>query len=366
MRGSSLRSLIAVTGVLLAFAALSAAALAASPPVIESESAASITSTDATLGAQIDTENLYTAYEFEIDTNGSYNYTKADCPLPVPGYAQCESITVGEPLPAGLLEPSPEYIPAGSGSDSVSLDLATIGTTLQPSTTYHYRVIASNGGQVVEGPDQTFTTPPAGKAPAIESVSVSNLTSTDATLEAQIDTEGLPTEYEFQMWNSPCSKHGQGCELLREIRLPTGGKLFGSFAPQRVSLDLNSAGVTLQSGEYGFSVKATNAAGGTEASGEIFEAPPGAIDPLVPAPPNPSVAPGAIGDQLLTPVSGGGQPAGSQTAPTPVLAVADVASGSPAAGKGATQLGVKHKGHKRRAKQHKQHKRHKAKAGRRR
>ena len=92
-----------------------------------------------TSGTQIDTESLYTAYELEIDTNASYNYTQADCPLPVPGYAQCDSITDGEPLPAGLVEPSPEEIPAGSGIESVSLDLASIGTTLQPATTYHYR-----------------------------------------------------------------------------------------------------------------------------------------------------------------------------------------------------------------------------------
>jgi hypothetical protein len=66
---------------------------------------------------------------------------------------------VGEPLPPGLVEPQPEYIPAASGDRSVSLDLASIGATLQPDTTYYYRVIASSGGPTVDGPDQTFTTP---------------------------------------------------------------------------------------------------------------------------------------------------------------------------------------------------------------
>ena len=56
----------------------------------------------------------------------------------------------------------------------------------------------------------------------IDSVSLSNLTSSDATLEAQIDTEGLPTSYEFKMWSSPCSKHGSGCELLIDVPLPAG------------------------------------------------------------------------------------------------------------------------------------------------
>ena len=133
--------------------------LPASPgaPVIESESVSSVTEHDATLEAQISTGGFETAYEFQIDTNGSYNYTKPNCPLGV-----CDSITVGEPLPAGLVEPKPEYIPAGSGDQSVSLDLASIGTTLQPGTTYHYKVIASNySGPTVEGPDRTFTTPEA-------------------------------------------------------------------------------------------------------------------------------------------------------------------------------------------------------------
>ncbi|MGD0451985.1 MAG: hypothetical protein ABSB69_00170 [Solirubrobacteraceae bacterium] len=137
-----------------------------SPPSIDSESVSNVTEHDATLEAQIDPNGLQTAYEFQIDTNGSYNYTKPACPL-----GACEAISVGEPLPAGLVEPHPESIPAGSDARTVSLDLASIGATLQPATTYHYRVITSNGsGPTVEGPDQTFTTPtqptsPQGTAP---------------------------------------------------------------------------------------------------------------------------------------------------------------------------------------------------------
>jgi hypothetical protein len=313
-----------------------AAALADSSAVIESESATSVTSTDAILGAKIDTNGRYTAYEFQIDTNASYDYTKANCPFSLPGRAQCESVTVGEPLPAGLVEPSPESIAAGSGSKSVSLDLASIGATLEPATTYHYRVIASNDGEVVNGPDQTFTTLPAGASkPSIESVSISHLTPTDATLEARIDTEGLPTSYAFQMWSSPCSKKGVGCELIMEVRLPREGKLFGSFVPQSVSLDLNSAGVTLGEGEYGFSVQASNAAGGAEADGGVFEAPLGVVDPL-----GPGVAPAPGGGPPITP-SGGGQPAGSETPTAPVLVASNTSGGS--AQTGTAKPGIKHK-----------------------
>ncbi len=133
-------------------------AFASSPPSIDSESATSVTQNDATLNARINPNGSYTAYEFQIDTTGNYDYPHMVCPLPVPGYVQCMAMTGQAPLPPGLVEPSPQSIPAGSGDQSVSLDLASIGATLQPGTTYHYRAIASNGGPVVYGSDQTFTT----------------------------------------------------------------------------------------------------------------------------------------------------------------------------------------------------------------
>jgi Fibronectin type III domain len=129
------------------------------PPSIDSESVSNVTERDATLEAQIETHGSYTGYWFQIDTNSSYNFTQPNCPFEIGGAGGCESISVGEPLPAGLVEPQPEYIPAGSGDRSLSLDLASIGATLQPDTTYHYRVIASNGGPTVDGASQTFTTP---------------------------------------------------------------------------------------------------------------------------------------------------------------------------------------------------------------
>ena len=128
-------------------------------PVIESESVSNLSEHDATLEATIDTSGLYTGYEFQIDKNGSYDLPGPVCPFEFAADAECDAIRAGEPLPAGLLEPQPQYIPAGSGKQSVSLDLASIGATLQPGTTYHYRVIAANGaGPTIDGPDQTFTT----------------------------------------------------------------------------------------------------------------------------------------------------------------------------------------------------------------
>jgi hypothetical protein len=277
---------------------------AAGAPSIESESVSQLTSTDATLEAQINPNGRYTGYEFQIDTNSSYDFTQPNCPFELPGYAQCESIRVGEPLPTGLVEPQPEYIPAGSGSQSVSLNLASIGATLRPSMTYHYRVLASSGGSpTVVGPDQTFTTAPAGTAPMIGSVSVSHLSSTDATLEAQINTEGLPTLYEFQL-SSICGGRG-ACFIIVAYPLPSG-LLLGSFVDQSVSLDLNSAGVTLQpGGTYSYSVSATSVAGTTEVPTQKFTTPEDTVQPL-----NSTTAPTSGAGQSADPNSGG-QAAGS-------------------------------------------------------
>ena len=91
----------------------------------------------------------------------------------------------------------------------------------------------------------------------IDSVSVSHLTSTDATLEAQIDTEGLSTSYQFLL-SAICGGKG-ACLVVVNYPLPSG-LLLGSFVDQSVSLDLNTAGVTLQpGGTYTYSVSATNA-----------------------------------------------------------------------------------------------------------
>jgi hypothetical protein len=150
----ALCSVLALTGLLFSGAQALAASTA---PTIASESVSNVTEHDATLEAQIETNDLYTGYWLQIDTNSSYDFTRPNCPFEISG--GCESISVGEPLPAGLAEPRPEYIPAGSGDRSVNLDLASIGATLQPNTIYHYRVIASTGGPIVDGPDQTFTTP---------------------------------------------------------------------------------------------------------------------------------------------------------------------------------------------------------------
>jgi hypothetical protein len=349
---SSLRWLIAMAGATLAFALLPAVAPADGPkPTIESESASHVTATDATLEAQInpgsgeDGFSLATTYEFFLESPwcGSFRL-----------FGGCEAsggtLVYKGTIPAGATAPQLE-----------SVDLASVGHTLSPGTAYGYRVVADNEVGEAFGGEKTFTTPAEGKAPVIESVSISNLTPTDATLEATIDTEGATTFYEFLMWSSPCSKHGSGCELLARVPLPFG-VLTGSFVPDHVSLDLNSgAHVTLGPGEYGFSVKAINGAGETEAAWQSFEAPEEGAKPL-----GPTISPGPVGNEPTVPL--GGHSAGSGT---PGPTVANGIAPAPSKGGGDAKYGYgtkgkspkgKHKKHKK----HKQHKPHEAKTGKRR
>jgi hypothetical protein len=319
-------------------------------PVVTSESASGVTSSDGRLEAQINPEGQSVYYQFQLAANASEFPSELECPP--------RSFSMGCLLPTeqeGVLPV--QYRPAGSTDQSVSLDLAKAGVTLKPGTTYHYRVLVAPHvqtedtveweGPPVDGADQTFTTQLGPAPPSIESVSLSSLTPTDATLEAQIDTEGLETTYEFKMWASPCSSHGVGCEDLIHIPLPSG-KLLGSFVAQSVSLDLSSAGLTLvPGGEYGYSLRASSAAGSVEGKWQTFDAPEELVLPLK------STNPAGVAT-----TSTAGSDVGSQ-APDPSLTPSTVGHVVPDLVPG--KAGVKGHAKIKRSVKHKKPKRHKSK-----
>jgi hypothetical protein len=259
----------------------------ASLPSIEGESVSHVTSTGATLEARIDPRGDQAGdyYQFQLVKDPSEYLSEIACPprAELKGTDGCgPGPEVEGALPIGWVCGSCERI---APWQQVQLDLASAGVTLKPATTYHYRVIAARAVQTedtiqwepppVYGADQTFTTPPA---PVIDSVSVSHLTSTDATLEAQLNTEGLETSYQFRL-ESGCL-WPQACPEITVYPLPSG-KLLGSFVDQSVSLDLNSAGVTLAPGvEYAYSVAATNAAGSVAGHEQRFTTPEDGVQPL--------------------------------------------------------------------------------------
>jgi hypothetical protein len=300
---------------------------AAEAPAVEGESASHVTPTDATLEATINPEDAERGalYQFQLVSNASEYPIEFSCPAAHEVFCPMH-LPSDEGLPLGKTSP-------GTTGQSVALDLAKGGVTLKPGTTYHYRVITARfqqeeegwgwKGPIVYGADQTFTTPPTGAPPVIESVSVSHLTETDATLEATLNTEGLATTYEFELWSSPCSHHGAGCEVMINVPIPSGS-LLGSFVPQQVSVDLNSAGVTLRGGEYGVSLKATNALGSTTKSGGTFEPPEPAPSPLVTPPTTAQGQATSPGGGQHTPTGGPAPKSGPGTSPPHKLSAVQI------------------------------------------
>ena len=102
-------------------------------PAVTTNAASSITSSGATLNGSVNPEGQSTTYQFDYGTTTGY----------------------------GTSVPSPAAS-AGSGTTAVSKSQAVSG--LRSSTTYHYRVEATNAAGTSYGPDHTFTTSPTGNA----------------------------------------------------------------------------------------------------------------------------------------------------------------------------------------------------------
>jgi hypothetical protein len=134
-------------------------------PLVEpgSASATEVLPTAAMLQATVNPEGHETTYHFDYGPTPSY------------GVSTPESASIG----------------ASFEGQSASAPLSG----LQPRTTYHFRVVATNSAGTNDGPDQTFTTLPPAK---IDSESASKVTSISATLGAKINPLGLDTKYTFE------------------------------------------------------------------------------------------------------------------------------------------------------------------------
>jgi alpha-tubulin suppressor-like RCC1 family protein len=111
-------------------------------PAIYNESSSKVSEHEATLEGQINPYgewSLETTYVFEYGTSTSYG---ASVPTP-PGVISSRYCLFIEILPCGIRTPQP-----------VSESL----TGLEPGTTYHYRIVATNERGTNHGADATFTT----------------------------------------------------------------------------------------------------------------------------------------------------------------------------------------------------------------
>jgi hypothetical protein len=113
-------------------------------PLVLGESASGETRTGVRLSGSVNPENSLAFYQFQYGTSASYGSST--------GEAQ-----------------------AGSGLGEVTVGPTTIGE-LQPGTTYHYRLLVSNGSGTTAGEDETFTTLPP--TPPIVSTGVDQIFTT--------------------------------------------------------------------------------------------------------------------------------------------------------------------------------------------
>lgn len=127
--GRSLYLLLGVSATWAVLLAVGVAVAHSEPPLIDSELATNVTATAADLRTGIDPEGLETHYRFEYGTTPSYG---ADAPVPDGEIGAAES----------------EQVAAVHVGD------------LEPSTTYYFRVVATNDLGTVTGSAQTLTTFP--------------------------------------------------------------------------------------------------------------------------------------------------------------------------------------------------------------
>jgi NHL repeat len=198
------------------------------PPRITIEPASGITQHEATLHAQINPDQLQSAYRVQ------YGQTT--------GYGQ---------------ETSTESAGSGSTPGPVSVTLPGLNV----GTTYHYRIIAENTAGTTITQDQSFTTLTA--AP-LDATYTSGITSTEATLHALINPLGNDTHYHFQYGTHPCQSEPEACaEIPAAPGEDVGAGTEDTSVEQKLT-ELQPATV------YHYRVIATNTLGTTEGPERTF------------------------------------------------------------------------------------------------
>ncbi len=88
-----------------------------------------------------------------------------DVPGPDFGFQETSyTVEYGTTTAYGASVPGDDGVAGGTAGQAVAFDLGG----LQPDTTYHYRVVATNGGGTVQGEDRTFTTAAVHVTPPVD------------------------------------------------------------------------------------------------------------------------------------------------------------------------------------------------------
>jgi hypothetical protein len=132
---------------------------------------------------------------------------------------------------------------AGSGQGFVG---ASATVTLEPGTTYHYRIVAHNAGGTFEGGDQELKTP--GPVEAVTSAAT-GITEEQATLNGTVNPRGYDAKYYFQYGTTisygsrtePEGEAGAGTSAVPASASITGLETGGTYHFRLVAI---SGGIT--------------------------------------------------------------------------------------------------------------------------
>jgi hypothetical protein len=112
------------------------------------------------------------------------------------------------------------------GSGVNNLEESKIVTGLAGSTTYHFRIVATNSHGTADGADQVFST--TGK-PTVETKAATSVGETAATLNGIVNPRGAETKYYFEYgttiaYGSKTSEAsaGSGTSSVEEGKIVTG------------------------------------------------------------------------------------------------------------------------------------------------
>ena len=193
-------------------------------PVVTTDPASLIASFSAALNGSLDPHGLTTSVHFQYGTTTSYGLTTAP---------QSQS---------------------GNTYRNISANISS----LTASTTYHFRIVASNSAGTTMGSDRTFTTLTATGAPVVTTSSATNLTSSSATLNGSLDPHGLTTTVSFQYGTTTSYGH------TTSMQSQTGNTYR--------NISANIAGLSTHT-TYHCRIVATNSAGTRSGSDRTFTTP---------------------------------------------------------------------------------------------
>jgi phage head maturation protease len=134
------------------------------PPVVITRPASLIASFSATLNGSVDPHGLTTTVYFQYGTTTNYGFTTA--------------------------------IQSKTGNTYRNVTAKISGLTA--STTYHFRIVATNSAGTRYGSDRTFTTLSATGPPVVITNQATNIATNSATLNGIVDPHGLTTTVYFQ------------------------------------------------------------------------------------------------------------------------------------------------------------------------